>query len=120
MKVGEKKVGEMLVGEKKSRRNTSRWNASRWKDLVGQTKSRWNPGTPFPWSGWPIRPFPVVKIKKFFRIRVPRVEKPLGTKNQPIWRTFWKLDFFTLFLLGTKQKKWKIFKKFFSSKITKK
>src|SRR6185437_15696906 len=38
---------------------------------------------------------PVVKIKKFLRIRVPHAEKPPSTKNQPNWKTFCKFDFFT-------------------------
>jgi hypothetical protein len=32
--------------------------------------------------------FPAIKIKKFLQILVLRVEKPLDTKNQLIWKKF--------------------------------
>jgi hypothetical protein len=38
---------------------------------------------------------PVVKIKKFLRIRVPHAKKPPRTKNQPNWKIFWKIEIFT-------------------------
>jgi hypothetical protein len=52
-----------------------------------------------------IRPFPAAKIQQFLRIRFLHTRKPPSTKNHPIWRTFWKIYFFTSVPQGLKSEK---------------